>query len=488
MTEMAVSQPSVPVVGIYIADVVAAGFILLGLGMFFLARSGRMDHRRLLDLGLVFEVVAAAGIEAHLAFGAWPADLQFTGLSWVCVWIVFFPLVVPANPVKMTIAALAAATTVPVLYAIGLAVGGDPLDASIMIQYFVSPYICVVLALLGARVIHRMHTDIRRAREMGSYRLVEKLGEGGMGEVWKAEHRMLARPAAIKLVRRDDSGSDSSGSGGTHLHRFEREVQATAQLRSPHTVEVYDYGLTEDRTFYYVMELLDGLSLEEFVQEYGPMPAERVVHVLSQMCHSLAEAHEGGLVHRDIKPANIFLCRYGRDFDFVKVLDFGLVKQAGGRRTEPKLTAFGTFAGTPAYGSPETALAESQDVDGRSDIYSMGCVAFWLLTGRTVFGGPTPMRILVQHVNEEPPSPSAVTELEIPEELDRLVLACLRKSRDERPASADALREALQAVPLTRPWTPDRAHQWWDRHRPMVKSEPPAAVTDSGTRLPVVKP
>jgi serine/threonine-protein kinase len=375
-----------------------------------------------------------------------------------------------------------------VLYAIGLAVGGDPLDASIMIQYFVSPYICVVLALLGARVIHRMHTDIRRAREMGSYRLVEKLGEGGMGEVWKAEHRMLARPAAIKLVRRDDSGSDSSGSGGTHLHRFEREVQATAQLRSPHTVEVYDYGLTEDRTFYYVMELLDGLSLEEFVQEYGPMPAERVVHVLSQMCHSLAEAHEGGLVHRDIKPANIFLCRYGRDFDFVKVLDFGLVKQAGGRRTEPKLTAFGTFAGTPAYGSPETALAESQDVDGRSDIYSMGCVAFWLLTGRTVFGGPTPMRILVQHVNEEPPSPSAVTELEIPEELDRLVLACLRKSRDERPASADALREALQAVPLTRPWTPDRAHQWWDRHRPMVKSEPPAAVTDSGTRLPVVKP
>jgi serine/threonine-protein kinase len=325
-----------------------------------------------------------------------------------------------------------------------------------------------------------MGSDISKARRMGSYQLVEKLGEGGMGEVWKAEHRMLARPAAIKLVRGEMGSSGSGRSTGSEHHRFEREVQATALLRSPHTVEVYDYGLTAERAFYYVMELLDGLSLEDLVKQYGPIPAERAIHILRQACHSLAEAHSDGLVHRDIKPANIFLCRHGQDLDFVKVLDFGLVKRAGERgRRDVKLTEVGAFAGTPAYGSPEGAAGEGEEVDPRSDLYSLGCVAFWLLTGRTVFRADTPMLMLVQHIHQEPAPPSQHTELEVPAELDQLVLDCLRKDKTERPPSAEIVDARLAAIRVEQPWTRDRARNWWDRHEPPRTSEPQAPAEET---------
>ncbi len=215
------------------------------------------------------------------------------------------------------------------------------------------------------------------------------------------------------------------------------------------------------------MELLDGLSLEELVKQYGPVPAERVIHILRQACHSLHEAHARGLVHRDIKPANLFLCRYGEDDDFLKVLDFGLVKRAEGRgRAEVKLTEAGAFAGTPAYGSPEGAMGEREDVDGRSDLYSLGCVAFWMLTGRPVFQGATPMVVLVQHVKDPPPRPSTCTELPIPPALDALILELLQKDKAARPRSAGVLEARLAAIDQVSPWTAERARQWWDRHHP----------------------
>jgi len=450
----------------YLPDVLAAGFVGASIALFFFARSGIVSGQRLLDSGLLYEVVAAAGIDIHLVFGRWPEGVQMGGISWVGVWIVFFPLIVPSTPKKTAVAAFAAASTTPLLYAIGVAQGGPPLPPEVSVPTILANFICAGIALVGSRVIYRMGTDISRARRMGSYRLVEKLGEGGMGEVWKAEHRMLARPAAIKLVR-GGLGTGPGRSEGTEHHRFEREVQATAQLRSPHTVEVYDYGLSEDRSFYYVMELLDGLSLEELVKRYGPLPPERAVHILRQACHSLGEAHARGIVHRDVKPANLFLCRYGQDLDFVKVLDFGLVKRAGApSRRDVKLTAVGTFAGTPAYGSPEGAAGEGDEVDPRSDLYSLGCVGYWLLTGRTVFRASSPMLMLVQHIHQQPEPPSRHAELAVPPELDEVILDCLRKDKAERPHSAEILASRLAALGFADDWTPERARQWWEAHRP----------------------
>jgi serine/threonine protein kinase len=467
-------------------DVWAGLFIVLSIGLFFLARSNLVDNHRLMDLGLAFEVVAAFGIDIHLAWGLWPESTVLAGISWVCVWIVFFPLIVPATPGKAFIASLAAGSATPMLYFIGVAQGGPPLPAGFLTQMFMANMICVGIAVVGARVIYRLGSDISRARRMGAYRLVHKLGEGGMGEVWMAEHRMLARPAAIKLVgtTQDDGSPERTPSG--HLHRFEREVQATSQLRSPHTVEVYDYGLTEGRRFYYVMELLDGVSLEELVERYGPVPAERCVAILRQVCHSLAEAHAMGLVHRDVKPANIFLCRYGLEHDFVKVLDFGLVKRAQGE-PDVRVTAVGSFAGTPAYCSPESAVGEEGTVDSRSDLYSLGCVGFWLLTGRTVFEASTPVQMLMRHVNTPPPPPSACSELPVPPELDAVILDLLEKDPQARPASAAAVVARLDAISLDRPWDQVRAQQWWERNRP-ERQWPALTGTPHGPETSLIQP
>jgi serine/threonine protein kinase len=388
-----------------------------------------------------------------------PAGTMMTGISWVGVWIVAFSLLVPSTLGKVVVASLAAASTTPLVYVLGRVVMGAPALAN-MVPFFVSNYICAGIAIVASRVVFNLGADLGNALRMGSYQLVEKLGQGGMGEVWKAEHRMLARPAAIKLMT-TVSGSSSSQTS-PEAQRLEREVQATAQLRSPHTVEVYDYGLSDDGRFYYVMELLDGMDLEELVERFGPMPAERVVHVLEQVCHSLSEAHENGLVHRDIKPANIFLCRYGRDVDFVKVLDFGLVKRAGElSRGDAKLTEVGGFAGTPAYGSPESAEGSGVEVDARSDIYSLGCVAHWLLTGSTVFKAASPMLMLVQHLHTEPEAPSKAAPGPVPAALDELVLSCLAKQPADRPASVDEISARLREIRGDTPWSAERAREWW---------------------------
>lgn len=439
-------------------DLTPVAFIAASIGFYFLTRRGRVSDERLLDFGLVYMVVAALGIDHYLLWGTIPEGTRFSGISWVCVWIVSFLLIVPSTTGKVLLASFAAASTTPLLYGLGRAMGGPPLGN--VSQLFIANYICAAVGVIASRLVLDLGRDLGTALRMGSYQLVEKLGHGGMGEVWKAEHRMLARPAAIKLVS-TRSGSGSSGSS-PEAQRLEREVQATAQLRSPHTVEVYDYGLTEDGRFYYVMELLDGMDLEQLVARHGPMPAERVAHVLGQICHSLAEAHETGLVHRDIKPANVFLCRYGRDLDFVKVLDFGLVRRSGElSKSDARLTEAGAFAGTPAYGSPESAEGGSAAVDARSDIYSLGCVAYWLLTGRTVFQATSPMLMLVQHLHTEPEPPSRAAPGAVPPALDELVMSCLKKQPADRPGSVDEVAERLGRIRFDEPWSAERARAWW---------------------------
>jgi serine/threonine-protein kinase len=282
-----------------------------------------------------------------------------------------------------------------------------------------------------------------------------------MGEVWRAEHRLLARPAAIKLIRPEVLGARDADSRRVLVRRFEREAQATALMRSAHTVELYDFGVTDDGTFYYVMELLDGLDLKELVARAGPVPPERAVHFLRQMCDSLAEAHEAGLIHRDVKPANVYACHYGRKVDFVKVLDFGLVKGGGERKDEPDhLTVDHVAGGTPAFMSPEQAVGDKA-VDARSDLYAVGCVAYWLLTGTVVFQGQTAMETIVMHVNREPDPLSRRAAQPVPPELEAIVLDCLAKSPDARPQTADELAGRLGAVRLEDEWTPSRAIEWW---------------------------
>jgi serine/threonine-protein kinase len=307
-----------------------------------------------------------------------------------------------------------------------------------------------------------MNVDLAEARRLGSYVLESRLGEGGMGEVWLAQHRLLARPAAVKLIRPDLVARDPEHQG-MMLARFEREAQVTAAMSSPHTIQLYDFGIEQGGTFYYVMELLHGLNLEELVKRFGPLPPARAAYLLEQTCESLGEAHENGLIHRDVKPANIYVCRYARQVDFVKVLDFGLVKLHNhGESRDLALTVDHSVGGTPAYIAPEQVAGD--EIDGRADIYSLGCVAYWMLTGSYVFEGESALQTMVMHVRETPPAPSSRTDQRVPSALDRIVLACLEKDPARRPQTVDELAAMLAASDVGDPWTPDRAASWWSDH------------------------
>ena len=295
---------------------------------------------------------------------------------------------------------------------------------------------------------------------VGSYRLVEPLGAGGMGEVWLARHRLLARPAAVKLIRHDVTGTAHE----QLVQRFQREAQVTAGLRSPHTVQLYDFGVNDSGSFYYVMELLDGLDLQRIVTDFGPQPAERVIMLLRQTCRSLAEAHDRGLVHRDIKPANLFVTRLGSEYDYLKVLDFGIVKDLAGQEAT-MLSSQGITQGTPAFMAPELVFGENR-IDGRADLYSLACTAYWALTGQLPFQASTVAQMLLHHAQTPPVPPSEVSELPIPPELDTLLMMCLEKNPARRPASALDLESRLARVRCEQPWTEDRARAWWEVHAP----------------------
>ena len=295
---------------------------------------------------------------------------------------------------------------------------------------------------------------------VGSYRLVSQLGSGGMGEVWLGKHRLLLRPAAVKLIRYD------TGAGAAReqlVRRFQREAQVTAGLRSPHTVQLYDFGVNETGSFYYVMELLEGLDLQRLVAGFGPQPAERVMLFLRQACRSLAEAHEHGLVHRDIKPANLFVARLGAEYDYLKVLDFGIVKDQPGHETT-LLSSQGILQGTPAFIAPEVVFGEGE-VDGRADLYSLACSAYWALTGQLLFRASTPAQMLLHHARTPPVPPSEISELPIPKELEAILMTCLEKDPAKRPASALDLDAQLTHVRVEQ-WTQNRARAWWETHVP----------------------
>jgi serine/threonine-protein kinase len=310
-----------------------------------------------------------------------------------------------------------------------------------------------LLAAWATRVIYGLRRDVRDAKKLGQYIVEEKLGEGGMGAVYRAQHGMLKRPTAIKLLSADRNAPED-------LDRFRREVQMTAKLKHPNTVTIFDYGRTEDGTFYYAMELLDGVTLHEIVVEDGMLPQSRVVHVLSQCAMALQEAHEMGLVHRDIKPNNIMMTEQGGVHDVTKVLDFGLVKNIDSK-TDATNTMSESIIGTPRFMSPEQIL-DPPSIDARSDLYALGAVGYYLLTGEFVFEGTNAIEICAQHLSAEPELPSFRVEREIHPELELLVMQCLEKKRDDRPPSALDIARRLEAMPVER-WTQRDAAAWWDR-------------------------
>ena len=430
------------------------------------------------DAGLWFMVLNTI-LNAMLTTWVTAPTVETMGrLSWTTIIILISAMIVPSTPRKMLAASLAAASMEP----LGVWIAhlrGLPVPSVVNTFVLLLPnYICAVVATLPSHVLQRVGRRLREAQELGSYQLVELLGRGGMGEVWRAEHRLLARGAAIKLIRPEVLGASGSTESRLVRRRFEREAQATAALSSPHTIRVFDFGVTDEGTFYYVMELLAGRDLESLVREFGPVPASRAIHLLRQVCHSLADAHARGLVHRDIKPANIYVCRMGLEYDFVKVLDFGLVKfndKSASTPQETMLTANNTTTGTPAFMAPEIILGQN-DVDRRADVYALGCVAYYLLTGQFVFDGDTPMKMFLQHVQTMPTPPSQRTELRIPRELDDLVMACLEKDPNKRPQDAERLFEMACRCGTNDVWDNDLAKGWWESH--LMELTGPLTVSD----------
>jgi len=456
-------------------DAIAVISVVVSLALYRYTRRPNRNPQSVLDLGLWYLGYTALALGLTFHVGGPPPDYHILPeISWIGAVVLMYAAIIPTAPKKMFVAGL-------------IAVSMNPLSMLILGRVkdgwsFGSPWLALVmhqpdLLLVGAavvisHVVTKLGQQVTKARELGSYQLGELLGRGGMGEVYKATHRMLARPAAIKLIRPEMLGAVDDEAAKLAVTRFKREAEAAANLRSQHTVELYDFGVTADGTLYLVMEFLEGMDLETLVSERGALSTGRIIHILRQVCESLIEAHAIGLVHRDIKPANIHVGRVGLHHDFVKVLDFGLVKEVSSASIGDSMSTIpGQMAlGTPGYMAPEMALGEP--IDGRADIYAVGCVAYYLVTGETVFEADTALQMIAKHLQSSPIPPSQRTDKPVSPELERLILKCLAKEPSARPQTAVQLAQALEFITADR-WGEEEARRWWETNG---RSAVPAAV------------
>jgi len=463
------TQPQLaPVLGDPVNRLITLTAVLMAMGLFFAGRHSVLTPSQLIAFGMIFEVVVGLTISMVETTLPMEPGRPVLGMSSLGPWVFAVGVLIPNRPLWTLVTALAAATTWPVAFAIN-ATRFDfaPVPLGQLLAWPTINYLLAFLAYLIGRWTYGTAIEAQAAVELGSYRLATPIGEGGMGEVWKATHQMLARSAAIKLVRPEMVGAVSARQADLTVKRFKREANIIAGLQSPHTVYLYDFGVSQDGRFYYVMELLDGISLQTLVGQFGPQPAARVGSIMRQICHSLEEAHRQSLVHRDLKPSNVMLCKVALQHDFVKVLDFGLAKHVG-RGDVTQLTMDGVASGTPGYIAPEIAVGEDR-VDARADLYALGCLAYFLLTGTLVFQDVNPVSMALKHVQQPPDPPSSRSELPIPPKLEELVMQCLAKKPDDRPPSAHEVARRLRACDIPA-WSEDDANGWWERHLPATSS------------------
>lgn len=431
---------------------------------------------RAIDIGalvlgcLLFALIGLNLVGMQRALGITVSVGVYAGLLACANTVMARAIAVPSTPRRTLVASSLA--MLPLVPATAAATGSPAAVVNVATWCAVT----TAIATVGSRVIFGLRVEAARVRRLGQYTLEEKIGAGGMGIVYRASHAMLRRPTAIKLLPPERAGE-------ANLARFEREVQMTAQLSHPNTVAIYDYGRTPEGVFYYAMEYLDGINLEDLVRLHGSVSAGRTIVILEQVCGALAEAHDRGLVHRDVKPANIILTERGGEPDVAKVVDFGLVKPLAPDSMQVTMVGSSVLTGTPLYMSPE-AMTSPDSGDPRSDLYAVGAVGYFLLTGHPVFEGASVAEIIGHHLHTKPAPPSRGSPNAIPAELDTLILKCLRKRPDDRPRDARALREDLRRCRVAQPWTAADATAWWGTYRSATSHavDPPTrAETDDLT-------
>ena len=448
---------------------------VLGVGWRIARASKNARLHRLLDVVATTLVAAALSVAALFAHELVPSPFMMNIIISVSsLVLVLRAALVPGTARRAVVVGLFVTVATVLTGALTFrSESGDPhqdllLGATLPL---ISGLLFTVGSAIVARTVYGLRRSVREAMQLGQYTLQRKIGEGGMGAVYLARHALLRRPTAVKLLPADKAGA-------TAVARFEREVQLTAQLTHPNTVSIFDFGHTADGVFYYAMEYLEGLSLDELVAVGGPQPASRVAHILLQVAGALGEAHDVGLIHRDIKPANILLCERGGLADVAKVVDFGLVKPIE-NGADSDLTAANLVAGTPAYLAPES-LADPDAVDGRADLYALGAVGYFLLTGAQVFVGKTTVEVCGHHLHTVPTPPSERLGAEVPEALERVILCCLAKTPAERYATAGDLQDALLACDCGS-WSQSDAKQWWSDHAGAI-ADLRKTVTDASVR------
>ena len=410
-----------------------------------------------------FGVMAVAYANGLAELGLDVVPALFIGVLATTYTLITRAIAIPSTLVRT--AAVSVAAQVPLALGTAYAARAHPADpamAMVFIDMLTWQVAAVAVSAGASRVIFGLRAEAAANRKLGQYTLDEKIGEGGMGIVYRAHHALLRRPTAVKLLPLEKAGAET-------LARFEREVQLTASLSHPNTVAIFDYGRTVDGVFYYAMEYLDGVNLDQLVKADGPQPPARIVRILEQVSRALAEAHGVGLVHRDIKPGNIILCERGGEPDVAKVVDFGLVKRFLPSDSEATMlaTSAQTLLGTPLYMAPES-IAGTGEIDARSDLYALGAVGYLLLTGTPVFQARSVVEVLAHHLHTPPEPPSRRLGRPVPAELEQVLLQCLAKSVDDRPSSARALRARLASIRTSNSWTEDDAARWWLRYRRAV--------------------
>jgi serine/threonine-protein kinase len=453
------------------------GVFLLGFLGSFLGR-GRASRIRWLDLAVTAGLLVVLAADTVLHTGDYPplalVALILFGAAALIPWTVAFQA-------GLVGASLAAVPVVRILLDRGVGDPGwwswpvlqsDPASGALFGAVGVALLGGVSVAITGT--LYDLRERARVAERLGGYTLLERLGEGGAGAVYLAEHCRMCRPSAVKII------TASPDHDSALISRFQREIEMASRLDHPNTIEIRDYGRADDSTFFLAMEYLVGLDLHHLVRRFGPIPPQRTVHILRQVCDSLAEAHDKGIVHRDLKPANVFVTRRGGICDFVKVLDFGLAKLIDSSG-EDTITSAGAIVGTPHYMAPE-AIDGPGYYEARSDLYSLGCTAYWMLAGRPPYEGATAPEVIAAHVRREPVPIDAASEFEMPEILARAVMRCMSKEVGDRFDGALELKASLESIAFEQPWTAESAREWWNLHL----SDEPGRASTSSPRTPAL--